>query len=110
LQTRGDVDAVAHEVAVLFDDVADVEAKPVFKRERLPISAACRGGNFLSGFERLDSAWKLDKAAVADPLEYAPAVARYDGIDDGIAVAANPFQGQSFISRDQGAIPDRVET
>jgi hypothetical protein len=87
-ETRGDIDAVAHQIAVgLLDHVAqmdaDTELDPALRRH-----AGIALGHSVLHFDRaahgVDHAAELDEAAVAGSLEDAPMV-RVDGGVDQVA-------------------------
>ena len=70
-ETGGDIDAVAEDVAILNDDVADIDAHAKFDAPLRP----CRGVagyhlalHFDGAAHRVDDAGKLDKKAIAGSL------------------------------------------
>ena len=88
LQARGDIDAIAHQVAVaLFDHVAEMDANPKFDalvRRDPSIALDHRPLDFNGAVHRVDDAAELDDAAVARALDYAP-VMHSDGRIDQVA-------------------------
>ena len=88
LQSRGDVDAVAHEVAVgLLDHVAEVDADAEHDAAVLGNAGIAFDHGVLNldrAAHRVDDAAELDNAAVAGALDDAPMVDR-DGRIDQIA-------------------------
>jgi hypothetical protein len=77
-EPRGDVDPVAHEVAVGFlDDVADMDSDPELD---LPVLGDSRIAlnedalNFEGAAHRIDRAAELDNAPVAGPFDHAAPV------------------------------------
>ena len=76
LQARGDVDGVAHEIAVaLLDDVADVNADPkhdptIVGNARVAIDHGVL--HFHRAAHRIDRAAELDEHPIASTFEHAP--------------------------------------
>jgi hypothetical protein len=74
-QSCGDVDAVAHEIAVAFlDDVAEMNADPkldapLWRQPGIALDHAVL--HFDGATHRIDHAAELDKVAVAGPLHHA---------------------------------------
>ena len=87
-QSRGDVDAVAHQIAVaLLDDVAEMDADPEDDAAVLGhAGVAFDHGvlNFDREANRVDDAAELDDRAVAGALDHAPVMHR-DGRVDQVA-------------------------
>ena len=100
-QPRGDVDAVAHEVAVaLFDHVAQMNADaeldaPVVWQAGVALDH--RVLNLDGAAHRVDHAAELDNCAVSGALDHA-AVMDGDGrIDEIAAQRPEPRQGSIFV-------------
>ena len=78
LQPRGDIDAVAHQVAVaLLDHVAEMDADPKFDalvRRDLSVALDHRPLDFNGAVHCVDDTAELDDAAVAGALDDAPVV------------------------------------
>jgi hypothetical protein len=88
LQSRGDIDAVAHEITVaLLDDVANVDADaeldPPFGRQA-SVALDHPALDFNCAAHRIDGAAELDNRAVAGALDE-PAVVGGDGWVDQVA-------------------------
>ena len=96
LQSRGDVDAVAHQVAVaLLDDVAEMNADAKFDAavgRDTRVALNHRVLHFDRAAHGVDDAAKLDQAAVAGALDDAPVMGGDGGVDRarGIRVAIGP--------------------
>ena len=111
-QSRGDVDAVAHEVAVgLLDDVAKVNADPEFyaalgrqagvalDEAILHLDGAAHG---------VDHAAELDEAAVAGALDDAAMVRGNGGIDQIAAQSPKARERAILVGASKPAIADNV--
>ena len=112
LQPRGDVDAIAHQVAVaLLDDVAEVNADakldPALRRQaRVALDHAVL--HFDRAAHRVDHAAKLDEAAVAGAFNDA-AVMEGDGrIDQVAAQRPEPRQNAILVRSREPAIADNI--
>jgi hypothetical protein len=108
LQTCGDIDAVAHQIAVTFlDDIAQVNADAeldaalgrkagiAFNEAGLHLDGAAHG---------VDHAAELDQSAVAGPLDGAPVMRGDSGVDE---IAAKPAQAREralFVSTGKPAV------
>ena len=92
-EPRGDVDAVAHQVAVaLFDDVAEMNADPEYdaaigRQAGVALDHAVL--HLDRATHRVDDAAKLDKDPVAGALDHTAVMGGDGGIDQ---VAAQPPQ------------------
>jgi hypothetical protein len=92
LQPRGDVDAVAHQIAVaLLDDVAQVNADaeldaPIGRHAGVAVDH--RVLHLDRAAHRVDHASELDQRSVASALEYAPVVHGGGRIDEVAAQGA----------------------
>src|SRR6516162_707553 len=106
-EPRGDVDAVAVDVAVLDDDVAEVDADP----EGDPFLLRCRGialdHRSLHGEragDRLDHARELDQQAVAGRLDDSAVVPGYHWIDQLSAMGVEPRERAFLVLAHQPAV------
>ncbi len=112
LQPRGDVDAVAHQVAVaLFDDVTQMNADAKFDAlfERDPCVALDHGVlHFECAAHRVDDAAELDDAAIAGALDDAAMMHGDCGIDQIAAQRAQSRQSSIFVRASQPAITDHI--
>ena len=112
LQPRGDVDAIAHEVAVaLLDDVAEMNADAKFD-PALRRQARVAFDHAVLHFDRaahgVDHAAKFDQAAVAGALDDA-AVMEGDGrIDQVAAQRPEPRQDAILVRSREPAIADNI--
>ena len=101
LQPRGDIDAVAHEVAVaLLDHVAEMNADTkldaLFGRQA-GVALDHAGLHFDRAVHRVDHAAELDDRAVAGALDDAPAVHRDDRVDQVAAEGPQPRERAVFV-------------
>ena len=84
-EARGDIDAVAHEIAVaLLDNVAEMNADTKFDaalRRKTCISLGHAALHFDSAAHGIDDAAKFDNGSIARALNHAPAVHGNDWID-----------------------------
>jgi hypothetical protein len=112
LQSRGDIDAVAHEVAVaLLDHVAEMNADA-----KLDALLGRQAGVALDHFllhldraaHRVDHAAELDDRAVAGALDDAAAMGGYRGVDEIAAQAAKTRQGTILVGAGEPAISDDI--
>ena len=101
LEPGGDVDAVAHQVAVgLLDDVAEMDADA-----KLDAAVGRQAGVALDepvlhldgAAHRIDDAAEFDQHAVAGAFDDAPVVNGDDGIDQVAAERAQPRQDSIFV-------------
>jgi hypothetical protein len=112
LQTRGDVDAVAHQIAVgLLDHVAEMNANLEFDAALGRQAGVAFDEAVLHldrAAHRVDHAAELDKAAVAGALDDAP-VMRGDGrIDQIAAQPPQPRQGAILVRSREPTLADDV--
>ena len=112
LQPRGDVDAVAHQVAVaLLDHVAQMNADAEFDAA-LGRHAGVALDHAVLHFDReahrVDDAAELDDAAVAGALDDAATMHGDCGIDQIAAQRAQSRQGSIFVRARQPAIADHI--
>ena len=111
-QPRGDIDAVAHQVAVgLLDDVAemdaDAELDPALGRHAgVALDHAVL--HFDRAAHRVDHAAKLDEAAVAGALDDAPMMRGDGGIDQIAAQRPQPRQRSLLVRAGEPAVADDI--
>ena len=112
LQPRGDVDAVAHQIAVaLLDDVAQMNADAKFDAlvERDARIALDHGVlHFERAAHRVDDAAELDDAAVAGALDDAAMMHGDRGIDQIAAQRAQSRQSSIFVRAGEPAVADHI--
>ena len=112
LQPRGDIDAVAHQIAVAFlDDVTEMNADPKFDAlvQRDPRVALDHSVlHFDCAAHRVDDAAELDDAAVAGALDDAAMVHGDCGIDQIAAQRAQPRQSSIFVRACEPAVADHI--
>ena len=93
-QPRGDVDAVAHQIAVaLLDDVAEMNADAEFDAaigRHAGVALDHRVLHFDGAAHRVDHAAELDERAVAGALDDAPVMDRDGRVDQIAAQRAQP--------------------
>jgi hypothetical protein len=111
LKARGDVHAVAVDVALLQHDVADVDADaepdaPVFGLARLALRHAVLDRD--RALDRVDGAGELDQGAVARELDHAAAVLIDQRLDEVLAVGPKPRMRRGFVLAHQPAVADHV--
>ena len=112
LQPRGDIDAVAHQIAVaLLDDIAEMDADAELdaalgRHARIALDHGVL--HFDRTAHRIDHAAELDQRAVAGALDH-PAVVHGDGrIDEVAAQRPQPRQGAVLVGAGQAAEADDV--
>ena len=112
LQPRGDIDAVAHQIAVaLLDDVAEMNADAKFDAlVRRHAGVALDHGvlHFDRAAHRVDDAAELDDAAVAGALDDAAMMHGDRGIDQIAAQRAQSRQGAIFVRAREPAVADHI--
>ena len=111
-EPRGDIDAVAHQVAVgLLDHVAEMDADPKFDAlvgRDLGVALDHRPLDFNGAVHRVDDTAELDDAAVAGALDDA-AVVHGDGrIDQVAAERPQPRQNPVLVGSGKPRIADDV--
>ena len=111
-EARGDIDAVAHQIAVgLLDDIPEVNADAKFDALFEPDArVAVDHGvlHFECATHGIDHAAELDDAAVAGALDN-PAVMHGDRWIDQIATQrAQPRQGSIFVRAREPAVADHI--
>ena len=111
-QPRGDIDAVAHEIAVaLLDDVAQMHADAEFDaaiRRHARVALDHRVLNFDRAPHRIDDAAELDERAVAGALDDAPVMHGDGRIDEVAAQRAQPRERAILVGAGQPAEADDV--
>jgi hypothetical protein len=112
LQPRGDVDAVAHQIAVaLLDDVAQMNADAKFyalvgRDARVALDHGVL--QFERAAHRVDYAAKLDDAPIAGALDDAAMMHGNRGIDQIAAQRAQSRQSSIFVCASEPAITDHI--
>ncbi len=112
LKPRGDIDAVAHQIAVaLLDDVAEMNADPEFdaalgRQAGVALDHAVL--HFDRAAHRVDDAAELDEAAVAGALDDAPMMHVDGRIDQIAAQRPEPRQGAILVRSREPAVADDV--
>ena len=111
-QSRGDIDAVAHQVAVaLLDDVAEVNANPEDDAAILGHAGIAfdHGAlNFDRAAHSVDHAAELDERAVAGALDDAPVVHGDSWIDQIAAQRPQPRQDAILVRAGEPAVADDI--
>ena len=112
LQPRGDIDAVAHQVAVaLLDHVAEMDADPKFDalvRRDPSVALDHRPLDFNGAVHCVDDAAELDDAAVAGALDDAPMVDGDGRIDQVASERPQPRQNPVLVGSGKPRIADDV--
>ena len=112
LQSRGDIDAVAHQIAVgLLDDVAEMDADAKLDaalRRHAGIALDHAVLHLDRAAHRVDHAAELDDAAVAGALDDAAVMRGDGGIDEIAAEAPQPRQGAILVRRREPAVADDI--
>ena len=111
-KARGDIDAVAHQVAVaLLDHVAEMDADPKFDAlvgRDLSVALDHRPLDFNGAVHCVDDTAELDDAAVAGALDDA-AVVHGDGrVDQVAAKRPQPRQNPVLVGSGKPRIADHV--
>ena len=111
LEPRGDIDAVAHEIAVaLLDDVADMDPDAEFDAPVLRQSGVALDEAVLDldrAADRVYDAAKLDDASIAGALDDAPTMGGDGGVDQ-VAPQAPQARERAILvrSREPGVADD----
>ena len=112
LQPRGDIDAVAHEVAVAFlDHVAEMDADPKFDAlvgRDLSVALDHRSLDFNGAFHRVDDTPELDNRAIAGALDDPSVVHGDDRVDQVAAQRPEPRQNPVLVGPGKPRIADHV--
>ncbi len=103
LKPCGHVDAVTIHVAVVFNNIAEIDAYA--QLERAVVETLLDGERRVDGF--ID-AWKHRKKAVAGVLERPPTMPSHRGFDQIIEYRAQVGVGGSFVFSHQQAVADNV--
>lgn len=112
LQAGGDVDDIAEEIAVVVDDVADLDtgAEQHAPRRRLVGAAPVHPALDLDGAgHRRDAAGELDQEPVARGLDQATAMRRDARVDQLAAVALQVGQRAGLVLAHQPAVAGGVQ-
>ncbi len=112
LQPRGDVDAVAHEIAVaLLDDIADMDAdtefdSPLGRHAGVALDEA--GLHFDRAAHRVDHAAELDDASVAGALDDAAVMGGDRRVDEIAAEAPKARESPVLVGAGEPAVADDI--
>ena len=111
-ETRGDIDAVAHQVAVaLLDHIGDVDTDPKHDLTVLGHSGVApdhRVLHFDGAPDGVDCAAELDDVSVAGALDDAAVMHRDRGVDEIASQRPQPSQNAIFIDADEPAEADHI--
>ena len=111
-QARGDIDAVAHEIAVaLLDNIAQMNADAKFDtalRRKTGIALDHAALHFDGAAHGVDDAAKLDDGSIARALDHAPVMHGDGRIDHVAPERAKPRQGAILIRSDEAAVAHHV--
>ena len=111
LQPRGDIDAVAHQIAVaLLDDVAEMDADAKLDAALGHAGVALDHGvlHFDRAAHGVDDAAELDERAVAGALDHAPVMHGDGRIDQVAAQRPQPRQGAILVGAGEPAVSDHI--
>ena len=112
LKPRGDIDAVAHQVAVaLLDDVADVNPDAEFDSAVLRHAGVALDHRVLQldrASDRIDDAAEFNDAPVTGALDDAAVMDGDRGVDQIAAKGSEPREDAVFIRAGKPAVPDDV--
>ena len=112
LQSRGDIDAVAHQVAVgLLDHIAEMDADPEFyaalrRQARVALDHAAL--HFDRAAHRVDHAAELDEGAVTGALDDATVMHGDGGINQVAAQRPKSRQGAILVCPREPAVSDDI--
>jgi hypothetical protein len=110
LDPRRDIDTVAQEVAVLDDDVAeiDADAKPhALLRGKMIVAGAQRRLNLGGAANRVYRAWKLGKNRIACGVEY-PTSMHLEHLVEDFAMAAQDLDRALLVFSHHLAVADDI--
>ena len=111
-QSRGDVDAVAHEVAVgLLDDVAQMNADPEFYpalRRQADVALDEAVLHLDGAAHRVDHAAELDEAPIPGALDHSPVMHGDGRIDEVAAQRPEPRQDAILVRSREPAVADDI--
>src|SRR3954454_10082819 len=112
-KARGDVDAIAEDVVVINDDIADVDADP-------EIDPHCRGDigvlrrhaalDFDRTARRVHRTRKLDQHAIAGGLDDAATMRSDRGIDNDLSSCLQPSQRAFLVSAHETAVTGDIRS
>ena len=111
-QSRGDVDAIAHQVAVaLLDDIAQVDADAKLnaalgRQASVPLDHAVL--HLDGAAHSVDHAAELDEDAVAGPLDHATVMHGDGGIDQIASERAQPRKCPLLVGTSELAVADYI--
>ena len=112
LQPRGDIHAVAHQIAIaLLDDVADVNPDAKFDsalRRQTRVALDHAGLHLDRAAHRVDHAAKLDDASVAGSLHDAAAMRGDGGVDQIAAKTTQTRERAIFVGSRKPGVADDV--
>ena len=104
-EPRGDIDAVAHQVAVaLLDHVAEMDANPKFDalvRRDPSVALDHRSLDFNGAVHRVDDTPELDNCAIAGALDDASVVHGDDRVDQVAAERPQPRKNPVLVGSGQ---------
>ncbi len=112
LEPRGDIDPVAHEVAVaLLDDVAEMDADaeldaPLGRHAGVSLDQSVL--HLDRAADRVDHAAELDNRAVAGAFDDAAVMSGDGGVDQVAAQAPEPRERPVFVGAGETAISDDI--
>ena len=111
LQAGGDVDAVAEEIAVLEDHVAQIDADAeadalVLRRVRLPLGHALLDQH--GALHGVDHAAELAQRAIAHELDDAAVVLGDQRLDEALAVVLETLDRSGLVALHQARIADHI--
>jgi hypothetical protein len=111
-QTRGNIDAVAHEVAVaLLNDIAEMNANPELDAllgQHAGVALDHSGLDFDRAAHGVDHAAELDDQAVAGALDDAAVMGGDGGFDQIAAQTPEPRQGAILVRSREPAVADDI--
>ncbi len=114
LQSRSDIDSIAHQVAVaLFDHVAEMNADPKLDaafRRQAGIALDHAVLHFNGTANGVDNAAKLDECAVACALDHSPLVYGDSGIDQVTAQRTQPRQYSILVGPRESTVSDDIRS
>jgi hypothetical protein len=111
LEARRDVDAVAEDVAVLEDDVADVDADAKADAPRFGLGGLALRHAVLDrdrALNRVDRARELDQGAVAGELDHTAVILGGERSRELDPVRLDPRERTGFVQADQPAVAHNV--
>ena len=112
LDPRGDIDAVAHKVAVaLLDDVAEMDSDPEFDapvRRKASVALGHAALHLDGAAHRIDHAAELNNCAVAGALDDSPVMHRDGGIYEVAAERSQPCQNPVLVGPREPRVADDV--